>query len=175
VLTGADTDKIRRWGHDRLTTYGIGRDLSRPQWAAVGRELMRLGYVAVATGEYATLELSATGLELLRTRTPVTLTKPMDLPRARRVVRREGDIACDEILFERLRALRKQLADERKVPAYVIFGDGTLRAMAREYPAQLADMEGILGMGEKKRAKFGEIFAAAIAEFLETNPQQAFD
>jgi len=175
VLTGADTDKIRRWGHDRLTTYGIGRDLSRPQWSAVGRELMRLGYVAVAAGEYATLELSETGLELLRTRAPVTLTKPMDLPRAKRVVRREGDIACDEILFERLRALRKRLADERKVPAYVIFGDATLRAMAREYPAQLADMEGIFGMGEKKRAEFGEIFAAAIAEFLETNPQQAFD
>ncbi|MCW5547735.1 MAG: DNA helicase RecQ [Opitutaceae bacterium] len=175
VLTGADTDKIRRWGHDRLTTYGIGRDLSRPQWAAVGRELMRLGYVAVAPGEYATLELSEAGLELLRSRAPVTLTKPMDLPRARRVVRREGDIACDEILFERLRTLRKQLADERKVPAYVIFGDATLRAMAREYPAQLADMEGIFGMGEKKRAEFGEIFAAAIAEFLETNPQQAFD
>jgi ATP-dependent DNA helicase RecQ len=175
VLTGADTDKIRRWGHDRLTTYGIGRDLSRPQWAAVGRELMRLGYVAVAAGEYATLELSETGLELLRTRATVTLTKPMDLPRAKRVVRREGDIACDEILFERLRALRKKLADERKVPAYVIFGDATLRAMAREYPAQLADMEGIFGMGEKKRAEFGVIFAAAIAEFLETNPQQAFD
>jgi ATP-dependent DNA helicase RecQ len=175
VLTGADTDKIRRWGHDRLTTYGIGRDLSRPQWSAVGRELMRLGYVAVAPGEFATLELSETGLDLLRTRATVTLTKPMDLPRAKRVVRREGDIACDEILFERLRALRKKLADERKVPAYVIFGDATLRAMAREYPAQLADMEGIFGMGEKKRAEFGEIFAAAIAEFLETNPQQAFD
>ncbi|HRI82947.1 MAG TPA: RQC domain-containing protein, partial [Opitutaceae bacterium] len=175
VLTGADTDKIRRWGHDRLTTYGIGRDLSRPQWAAVGRELMRLGYVAVAPGEFATLELSETSLELLRTRATVTLTKPMDLPRAKRVVRREGDIACDEILFERLRALRKRLADERKVPAYVIFGDATLRAMAREYPAQLADMEGIFGLGEKKRAEFGEVFAAAIAEFLETNPQQAFD
>ncbi len=175
VLTGADTDKIRRWGHDRLSTYGIGRELSRPAWAAVGRELMRLGYIAVAEGEYATLELSPEGLELLRTRQPVTLTKPMDLPKAKRVVRREGDIACDEILFERLRSLRKKLADERKVPAYVIFGDTTLRALAREYPVTLRDMEGIFGMGEKKRAEFGEIFAREISAYLENNSRQSFE
>jgi ATP-dependent DNA helicase RecQ len=175
VLTGADTDKIRRWGHHRLSTYGIGQELSRPAWAAVGRELMRLGYIAVAAGEYATLELSGEGLTLLRTRTPVTLTKPMDLPKAKRVVRRAGDVACDEILFGRLRGLRKQLADERQVPAYVIFGDATLRAMARDYPVTLRAMEGIFGMGEKKRAEFGRIFAHAIATFLESNSRQSFD
>ncbi len=174
VLTGADTDKIRRWGHDRLTTYGIGRDVGRPQWAAIGRELMRLGCLAVAEGEYATLELTETGRNLLRTRAPVSLTKPMDLPKTRRVARREGDIACDEILFERLRALRKQLADERQVPAYVVFGDITLRQMARDYPLRTEAMAGITGVGEKKRAEFGEIFARSIAEFLETNPRITF-
>ncbi|MDI1250753.1 MAG: DNA helicase RecQ [Lacunisphaera sp.] len=174
VLTGADTDKIRRWGHDRLTTYGIGQDLSRPAWAAIGRELMRLGHLTVAEGEFATLELTETGMELLRSRSPITLTKPMNLPKAKRVVRREGDIACDEILFERLRTLRKRLADERKVPAYIVFGDTTLRQMAREYPTKVGAMEGISGLGEKKRAEFGELFAAAIAEFLETNPRITF-
>jgi ATP-dependent DNA helicase RecQ len=69
VLTGADTDKIRRWEHDRLSTYGIGKEMTRPQWSAVGRELMRLGYLGVAEGEYATLELTPEGLTLLRTRT----------------------------------------------------------------------------------------------------------
>jgi ATP-dependent DNA helicase RecQ len=174
VLTGAATDKIRRWGHDRLSTYGIGGELSRPQWAAVGRELMRLGYVAVAPGEYATLEVTPEGLTLLRTRAPVTLTKPMDLPKARRVARREGDIACDEILFERLRALRKKLADERSVPAYIVFGDATLRAMARHYPATLEAMDGIPGLGEKKRAEFGGLFAAEIAAYLAANSRQSF-
>ncbi len=175
VLTGADTDKIRRWGHDRLTTYGIGKELARPQWSAVGRELMRLGYVAVAEGEYATLQLTDEGMALLKARTPVTLTKPMDLPKAKRVIRREGDIACDEILFERLRSLRRKLADERKVPAYIVFGDTTLRAMARYYPATPDAMEGIPGMGEKKRAEFGTSFAAEIAAYLTTNSKQAFD
>jgi ATP-dependent DNA helicase RecQ len=175
VLTGADTDKIRRWGHERLTTYGIGAELSRPQWAAVGRELMRLGFVAVAEGEYATLQLTAKGVALLKARTPVTLTRPMDLPKAKRVIRREGDIECDEILFERLRTLRKKLADERKVPAYIVFGDTTLRAMARSYPATPGAMEGIPGVGEKKRAEFGATFAAEIASYLTTNSKQAFD
>jgi ATP-dependent DNA helicase RecQ len=137
---------------------------------------MRLGYVTVAEGEFATLELNAEGMNLLRTRQPVTLTKPLDLPKAKRApARREGDIACDEILFARLRALRKQLADERRVPAYIVFGDNTLRAMARHYPKTSAQMEGIPGLGEKKRAEFGEIFAAAIAEYLRTNSRQAFD
>ena len=176
VLTGADTEKIRRWGHDRLTTYGIGGELSRPQWAAVGRELMRLGHVAVAEGEFATLELTESGMDVLRTRQPVTLTKPLELPKARRTAaRREGDIACDEILFAKLRTLRKELADERRVPAYIVFGDNTLRAMARVYPESVDQMEGIPGMGEKKRAEFGEAFAAAIADYLRTNSRQAFD
>ena len=177
VLTGADTEKIRRWGHDRLTTYGIGKDLGRSAWAAVGRELTRLGYLAVAEGEFATLELTAEGMAVLKARTPITLTKPMDLPKAksRTPARREGDIACDEILFERLRALRKRLADERRVPAYIVFGDTTLRAMARHYPASLAEMEGIPGLGEKKRAEFGEIFANEIADYLTTNSRVAFE
>jgi ATP-dependent DNA helicase RecQ len=176
ILTGADTDKIRRWNHDRLTTYGIGRELGRPQWAAVGRELMRLGYVTVAEGEFATLEITAEGMAVLKARQPITLTKPMDTPKARKVVtKREGDIACDEILFTRLRALRRELADERRVPAYIVFGDTTLRAMARYYPETPEQMEGIPGMGEKKRAEFGEAFAAEIAEYLKTNSRMAFE
>ena len=174
VLTGADTDKVRRWGHDRLTTDGIGAECSRPQWAAVGRELMRLGYLAVAEGEYATLELTPEGLAVLKARTPITLTKPMNLPKAKRVTRREGDIECDEILFERLRTLRRKLADERKVPAYIVFGDTTLRAMARYYPNTPDAMEGIPGMGEKKRAEFAAAFATEIAAYLATHSRQAF-
>ena len=115
-------------------------------------------------------------MDVLRTRKPVTLTKPLDLPKARRTAaRREGDIACDEILFAKLRTLRKELADERRVPAYIVFGDNTLRAMARVYPESVDQMEGIPGMGEKKRAEFGEAFAAAIADYLRTNSRQAFD
>ena len=199
VLTGADTEKIRKWGHDRLTTYGIGQDLGRPHWAHIGRELMRLGYLAVAEGEFATLELTPAGRTVLLARTAITLTQPANSSKSRRasrtkreetgwtfsprsmetskparVARREGDITCDEILFERLRTLRKRLADERQVPAYIIFGDVTLRQMARLYPVQLKDLEGITGVGEKKRAEFGGIFTRTIAEYLQTNSRIAF-
>jgi len=176
VLTGAKTEKITRWGHDQLTTYGIGHELSRSHWGSIGRELLRLGYLGIGSGEYATIELTASGRDILRARTPITLTKPIDPPKSRRVLtRREGDITCDEILFERLRTLRKKLADERRVPAYIVFGDNTLRALAREYPQTLAALEGIPGIGEKKRDEFGEIFTAAIADYLRTNSRQNFN
>jgi ATP-dependent DNA helicase RecQ len=173
VLTGADTEKIQRWSHHQLTTYGIGRDVSRPAWSAVGRELMRLGYVAQADGEFPVLELTESGLKVLTTRQPVTLTKPLALPKVKRVAARTGEINCDELLFARLRSVRKQLADERGVPAYIIFGDTTLRQMARDYPTKVSDLVGVSGVGEKKRLEFGAIFTRAIAEFLEANPRVA--
>ncbi len=174
VLTGAETEKVLRWGHDRLSTYGIGRELARPAWAAVGRELMRLGHVAQAGGEYPVLELTEAGLEVLRKRTPVTLTKPLAAPTARRAGGRAGEIACDEILFARLRTLRKRLADERGVPAYVVFGDATLRELARRYPTTLDQLDGVTGIGATKRAEFGPAFTREVALFLESNPRLAF-
>lgn len=173
VLTASASEKIRRWGHDRLTTYGIGKELARPAWAAVGRELTRLGYLAVAPGEFATLELTASGRAVLRARTPILLGKPLGAPKASRAPR-AGDIACDELLFERLRTLRRQLADERGVPAYIIFGDATLRTMARLYPETPGAMQDIPGVGEKKLAEFGGQFAAAVVRYLGENSRQAF-
>ncbi|MGH7997405.1 MAG: DNA helicase RecQ [Opitutaceae bacterium] len=175
VLTGADSDKIRRWGHDRLTTYGIGRDRPRAEWLATGRELLRLGFLAVKDGEYAVLELTAEGLAVLTERRPVPLPKPLAGPKARRAPSRApSDGPFDEILFERLRALRKRLADERSVPAYVIFGDTTLRSMARRYPAVPGEMQGLPGLGEKKFADFAAVFAGEIAAHLESNPKLDF-
>jgi ATP-dependent DNA helicase RecQ len=135
---------------------------------------MRLGYVAQADGEYPILEITEEGRRVLVAREKITLTKPLALPKAKRVARREGDIECDEILFARLRELRKKIADERGVPAYIVFGDATLREMARSYPTRLSELEGITGVGEKKRAEFGETFTDAIAQFLKNNPRMNF-
>ncbi len=174
VLTGAETAKISQLGHDKLSTYGIGKDLHRAEWAGIGRELLRLGFLEQIGDKYPTLSLTDAGREALRLRKPVALTKPLTTPKARRIAPRQGETACDEILFARLRDLRKRLADERKVPAYVIFGDATLRQLAREYPQSDAALEGVFGMGEKKRAEFGPLFTALIAEFLKTNSRQDF-
>jgi len=175
VLTGAETDKIRSWGHQQLSTYGIGREHSRPEWQAIGRELIRLGLLRQAPGKFSTLELSDEGMAALRERKKLVLTKPMAAPpSAPEKMPRAGAIGCDEELFERLRRLRKTLADERLVPAYIVFSDVALRQMARYYPASDEEFSRISGVGEKKLQEFGAAFLAEIAAHLQTHPRQIF-
>jgi ATP-dependent DNA helicase RecQ len=175
VLTGADTDKIRSWGHQQLSTYGIGREHSRAEWQAIGRELVRLGYLRQAPGKFSTLELTDDGFAILRERKTIVLTKPMAAPpSAPEKMPRAGAIGCDEELFERLRRLRKALADERFVPAYIVFSDVALRQMARYYPATDEEFSRISGVGEKKLKEFGAAFLAEIAAHLQSRPRQIF-
>src|SRR5436190_14543227 len=173
VLRGADTEAIRQRSHNELSTYGIGHDLKRESWQAIGRELLRLGLVECAPGRFATLSLTPAGLETLRTRTPVTLTKQVDV--AEKAARgRSGAIECDESLFERLRAVRRQLADERGVPAYIIFSDVSLREMARNYPTNMGEFRRIAGVGEQKLKDFAEPFLSEIRAYLTTNECRTF-
>jgi len=172
VLTGADTEKVRKWNHEQLSTYGIGKEHGRPEWAAIGRELIRLGHLRQTSEKFSVLELTNDGLAALKQRRKVTLTKPVTAPESK--VHRAGEIACDEVLFDRLRKLRKQLADERNVPAYIVFSDVALRQMARDYPASEREFARISGVGEKKLREFGDVFLAEIATYLQTNPRQIF-
>jgi ATP-dependent DNA helicase RecQ len=172
VLSGADTEAIRQRAHDRLSTFGIGKDLKRSAWQAIGRELLRLGLIAAAPGKFATLQLTETGLAALRERKPVTLTKPFDVETKRQRKSRAGEIECDETLFEELRVLRKKIADERDVPAYVIFSDVSLREMARAYPTSTSEFARISGVGRQKLLDFAEPFTAEIADYLTTHPRQ---
>ena len=166
VLTGADTEMIRQRRHNELSTYGIGRDLKRDAWQAMGRELLRLGLLECAPGKFATLSLSRAGLDALRNRTSITLTKPVDV-RSKGDKAQAGAIECDESLFEHLRTLRRRVADERDVPAYVIFSDVSLREMARAYPTTLPQFRRIPGVGEQKLKDFAEPFLGAIKEYLQ--------
>jgi len=172
VLTGADTEKIRRWGHEQLSTYGIGTEHNRAEWGAIGRELVRLGHLRQTSEKFSVLELTPEGLALLKERKPVKLTKPVSAPEPK--TRRVGEIACDEALFERLRQLRKQLADERDVPAYIVFSDVALRQMARDYPSNEREFARISGVGEKKLREFWAVFLAEIGAYLSSNPRQIF-
>ena len=173
VLTGALTEKIQRWGHQQLSTYGIGKEHSRPEWQHIGRELMRLGFCEQLPGKFPTLALTPAGLQLLKTRPAVTLSRPLAQP-ARATRGGRGDIECDEALFEKLRVVRKGIADLRDVPAYVVFSDVALRLMAREYPQKPSEFARISGVGTKKLAEFGAAFMAAIREYLAENVKQRF-
>jgi ATP-dependent DNA helicase RecQ len=173
ILTGADTEMIRQRRHNELSTYGIGRELKRDAWQAIGRELLRLELVEVAPGKFATLQVTDAGRAALRQRTAITLTKQLETPAAKEK-QRAGAIECDEALFEQLRGVRRTLADERNVPAYVIFSDVALREMARGYPTTSAEFRRIPGVGEQKLKDFAEPFLAAIADYLRTNARQNF-
>ncbi len=174
VLVGRETEKVRDWNHDGITTFGIGRDTGRTQWLAIGRELVRLGLLRQTPGLRSVVELTDDGRRTLRERTPVEMTAATEAPASPRSSRGNGsraaaspddDASYDDALFDELRALRKRLADERDVPAYVIFPDTTLRAMARDMPADRAELRGVPGVGDKKLGDYGDAFLAAIAAF----------
>jgi ATP-dependent DNA helicase RecQ len=173
VLRGADTEAIRQRSHNELSTYGIGRELKRDAWQAIGRELLRLGLIESAPGKFATLSLTPAGRDALRHRTPITLTKQIEVVAPNQKAR-VGAIECDEVLFERLRDLRRKLADERNVPAYVIFSDVSLREMARDYPTTATEFRRIPGVGEQKLKDFAETFLSEIKNYLVGNPRRTF-
>jgi len=172
VLTGANTEKIRRWRHDQLPMYGQGKAHSRPAWAAMARELIRLGYLRQATEAFSVLEITEQGRAFTQERHTIMLTTPISEPS--RKAQSTEEMAHDESLFARLRQLRKTLADERDVPAYVIFSDVALRQMAQDYPANEQEFLRISGVGTRKMKEFGADFLATIAEYVENNPGQHF-
>jgi ATP-dependent DNA helicase RecQ len=172
VLTGADTEGVRKWNHQKVSTYGIGKEHTRAEWKVIARELTRLGLLHQRDEKFAVLSLTAEGLAVLKERRKITLTKQVSAtaPQAQRI----GDIACDETLFERLRHLRKELADARAVPPYIIFSDVALRQMARDYPSTGREFARISGVGERKLAEFGVQFLKAIVDHLKSYPRQMF-
>ena len=174
VLVGAETETIRKWQHDKVSTYGIGKELKRVEWQAVGRELIRLGLLRQSSEKFSVIELTNEGIAALKQRKSVMLTKTPE-PTKTEVFKRSGDIPCDELLFDRLRALRHRLADERDVPAYIIFSDVALREMANKYPANAEEFARISGVGRQKLEAYSQPFIDEIASYLRTNPRQIFE
>ena len=184
VLAGANTEKIRKWDHNSLSTYGIGKEKPRREWVDLGRRLTSLGLTETSPDQFQTISLTEKGLATLRQRVPIIMSRrkpeaalPTSAATAGPVARvaKSGDIQCDEGLFHELRQLRKALADERNVPAYVIFSDVTLRHLARAYPCSHSEFLATPGVGERKLAEYGDIFIAAVQEWLTTNPRQEFN
>ncbi len=172
VLCGAETEKVRKFGHHTLSTYDIGSEHTRAEWGAIGRELVRLGLLYQNPEKFNIVELTDAGRTALKSRRKITLTKAVAPTGPDK--HRAGEIACDEVLFEKLRALRKQLADERAVPPYIIFSDVSLRQMARFYPANEKDFSRVSGVGERKLREFGDLFLREIAAHVQANPRQIF-
>lgn len=167
ILRGASTERIRQQGHEKIATYGIGADLSDQDWRSVVRQLLARGIIA-AQGDYGTLAPGELAPGVLKGEVAVPLRKdtigrPTSSPRARKASAADALDAGDRGLFEALRAWRAATAREEGKPAYMVFGDATLRALAEHRPASLADLDGITGIGAKKRDGYGEGVLAVIA------------
>lgn len=164
ILVGADTERIRRQGHDRLATYGIGADLPATQWRGIVRQLLAQGLLRVQ-GEYGVLALTDASAAVLAGDRPVRLRHEMAAPAKaakRSASTAELDHAAQE-LFQRLRSWRAQTAKEQSVPAYVVFNDRTLAGIAERRPSTLVELSTISGVGEAKLERYGEAVLEVLA------------
>ncbi|TLM97921.1 MAG: ATP-dependent DNA helicase RecQ, partial [Actinobacteria bacterium] len=168
VLRGHATEKVAQWEHDRLSVFGIGEDLSRDEWMVVLRQLIHLGYLRQDIAEYSALKLAEPSRAVLRGEVEVQLAKVK--PRAPKAAKAkktpialEGLDEVDEELFERLRELRREIAAEQNVPAYVVFADRSLADIAARRPTTPEELLECHGVGAAKLQRYGAAFLEAIA------------
>jgi ATP-dependent DNA helicase RecQ len=170
VLRGANSERVRHLGHDRLSTYGIGRELPAEAWGSILRQLIHLGLLEQDLANYSVLRLTGAARPLLRGEERLFLARPRvktaapKKPSARGVVPEH-----DEALFQALRAVRKRLADEAGVPPFVVFGDVTLKEMAAFRPVTAEGLLRINGVGMHKLGRYGAPFIDTIREFAGTS------
>lgn len=166
VLRGSHNQRIQTLGHDRLSTYGIGRDVAADQWGSIIRQLVHLSYLEQDLAAYSVLKLTAKARPLLRGEEQLNLAKP----RVRVIPSKKSPRTTvtggryDEVLFQLLRQLRKRLADEAGVPPFVVFGDATLTEMALIKPLDADALLRITGVGMHKLGRYGAEFINIIRE-----------
>ena len=166
ILLGSKNEKVLRWEHDKLSTYGIGKELDRKQWMHLARQLLSMGYLK-QEGEFHTLSLTPKALEALRKREPI-----FGVMQEAERVKKDGRKKAAELdyhrgLFAILRQKRKEMADEAGVPPYVIFSDRTLTEMAAYFPQSSESLLTISGVGQVKAQQYGAPFLEVIREFAE--------
>ncbi len=178
VLRGADTEKIRRLGHHRLPAHGLGREEDKDTWRSILRQLVAASYLRLDIAGHGGLSLTKDGRSLLDGGGAFRFRR--DITRSGRVTTRAApapagaDLSgAEENLFTALKQLRLDLARERGVPAFVIFGDRSLVEMARSRPADTVEFAQVFGVGEAKLRDFAQPFLAVIAKFTGRPPSES--
>jgi ATP-dependent DNA helicase RecQ len=166
VLMGKSDERIQQNGHDKVSTFGIGTELSVAEWRTVFRQLVALGYINVEAESHGALKLTEKCRPLLRGEQTLLLRKQSKEEKLSTEKKKKSAVRPqDEPLWEALRAMRTQLADEAGVPPYVIFHDATLQEMVAKRPNTTADMRYISGVGDQKIKRYGKAFLAEIAKY----------
>jgi ATP-dependent DNA helicase RecQ len=161
ILTGSATAKVRERGHDQLPTFAVGKDLSKPAWGAVFRQMMGRDLVRPDPDRHGALRMTDAARPILRGEASVTLRRDTVVAAEREPARTQ--VADEDAgLLSLLKARRRALAEAQNVPAYVVFPDRTLIEMAEKRPATLDQMAGITGVGAKKLDSYGAAFLEVI-------------
>jgi ATP-dependent DNA helicase RecQ len=168
VLLGANTERIRRWGHEELSTYSLMKGTPRPTLTNILYQLVDNGLLERTADDRPVLRLNDASREVLRGNRAVQLLQSKAKVKKTRIDEKSWG-SVDSGLFETLRKLRRQLAAERGVPAYVLFNDATLREMARIRPGSPSALLGIRGVGERKLTDLGEPFLKVISSYCREN------
>jgi len=169
VLRGTDSEKVKQWRHDKLSTFGIGSEVSEAEWRAILRQAIALGLVMVDHDAYGSLKLTGEARPVLRGEQQVQLRQYQKPAKKKREPARSkgyveaGLSEAEQAIFEKLRWWRVETARKHNVPAYVIFHDATMREIARVKPASVDDLRHVSGVGEKKLETYGEEIVALIA------------
>ena len=166
IVTGADTRRIRELEHHKIKTYGAGKDRDKNHWRFIVDELLAQDVIHQDGDRYPILKLTEKGKHILFGKEKVSALKRQDSKKKLSSGKIRGLEQYDEALFERLRALRKTLADGQGVPPYIVFSDKTLREMCRRYPSAMPDMAGITGVGTAKLERYGRDFIKEITAYL---------
>ena len=164
ILRGRDSERIRQLGHDRLSTWGIGKELSANQWRSVVRQLLASGLLVVDPDGHGALHVAAECRAVLKGERRIALRREVSgRPAGKSATSRSAVIEDgDRALFEELRALRRRLADEQGVPPYVIFHDSTLADMAQRRPGSRQSLANVSGVGGRKLELYGDAFLEVI-------------
>jgi len=162
VLLGKSNERITRFGHDRLSTFGIGKELAANEWKALFRQLIASGFLSVDMEGHGGIKLTANAKPVLRGEQSLTLRKPSKAKTARRGSKSASAPQGHGPLWEALRQHRRELAEAQGVPAYVIFHDATLAELVEQNPQTLEALGAISGIGARKLADYGEGFLDVI-------------
>ena len=167
VLRGANNQRIRDIGHDKLKIYGEGRDQTTEHWVSVIRQLIHLGVVTQNIAQHSALQLTEAARPFLRGEVPLQLAVPRVVVVKARANPKIFGGNYDRKLFAKLRKLRKAIADEENIPPYVVFNDATLIEMAEQMPITASEMLSVNGVGMRKLERFGKPFMTLIREHVD--------
>ncbi len=165
ILTGSKDKNVLRYNHHLLSTYGIIEEFNKGDVKTFIYELIQQGFLKQSQDQYGILFLTPKSTAVLKGREKVQLTKPQEQIIRKSEKVEESDTQIDKQLFNRLRVLRKKIADDQKVPPYIIFADTSLKDMSAFFPQTLEQFSNMYGVGEEKLKKYGQIFLNEIITY----------